>query len=167
MAVVTFDPAQFKVAFPEFAAVPDARLTILFTMVGATVLDNTDASIVVDPLVRAPLLDLLVAHMLALYGTAVAGTAGSGPSGVVGRVASATEGSVSTSLEYRAASSATEAWFNQTPYGAMYWAMTAQWRSFRYVALGRSGVGQALDYLNPDRYLQVGTGTNSGTPGGA
>lgn len=151
MAVVVFDPAVFKLAFPEFEAVPKARLELLFTMVGATILDNSDASIIVDPAVRAPLLDLLVAHMVTLYGSGVPGVPGGSPTGVVGRVSSATEGSVSTSLEYRAAASATEAWYNQTQYGAMYWAMTVQWRSFRYVALGQSGAGHALDYRNRRR----------------
>lgn len=157
MAVVVFNPAQFKLAFPEFASVPDARLTALFNMVGYTILDNSDASIVVDPLVRAPLLDLLVAHMLVLYGTGVTtDPGGGGGTGVVGRVASATEGTVSTSLEYRAATSATESWFNQTQYGAMYWAMTMQWRTFRYVPLGRSGAGHALDYENSRRVPGIG-----------
>lgn len=149
MAVVAFVPADFKLAFPEFADVPDARLTALFNMAGATIIDNSDASVIVDPAVRAPLMDLLVAHMLTLYGTTVVGSASGGPNGAVGRVSSATEGSVSTSMEYRAASSATESWFNQTQYGAMYWAMTSQWRSFRYAVVGRSGVGQSLDFLNP------------------
>lgn len=148
MAVVTFDPAAFKLAFPEFEQVPDARLTAIFNMVTATTIDNTDASIVTDVPARSALIDLLVAHMLTLYGyTAIGGQIVPGH-GVVGRVSSATEGTVSTSLEYRAAATATEAWYNQTPYGAQYWAFTAQYRSFRYVALGRSGVGHTTDYLN-------------------
>lgn len=172
MAVVAFNPAQFKVAFPEFSTVPDARLTALFTIVGTTILDNSDASPVVNIPQRAAMLDLLVAHMLVLFGTAGttgAGAAGTGPSGAVGRVASATEGSVSTTLEYRAAATATEAWFNQSQYGAMYWAMTVQFRSFVYVPAGRSGVGHSIDYLNRGRLPQLRGaygGTNSGTPGG-
>ena len=167
MAVVVFDPATFKLAFPEFAQVPDARLTVLFGMVTATTIDNTDASVVVDPLQRSPMIDLLIAHMLALFGyTRADGTFVPGP-GVVGRVSSATEGSVSTSLEYRAAATATEAWYNQTPYGAMYWAMTAPFRSFRYYAVGRSGVGRSLDFLEDHLPQRVGLGgQNSGTPGG-
>lgn len=165
MAVVVFDPAAFKLAFPEFADVPDARLTAIFALVGVTILDNTGASIVVNVDQRAGLLDLLVAHMLAMFGTGVAGTLGGGPSGVVGRVSSASEGTVSTTLEYRAATSATESWFNQTQYGAMYWALTAQFRSFRYVAAGRSGVGHSRDYLSP-RFPGRILGANSGTPDG-
>lgn len=146
MAVVTFDPAAFKVAYPEFADVPDARLQALFAQAGVTLLDNSDGSIVTNIEQRAALLDLLVAHLLTLYGSTVLGADNAGPSGTVGRVASATEGSVSASLEYRAAASASEAWYNQTPYGAQFWAMTAMFRSFRYTALGQSGVGRALAY---------------------
>lgn len=152
MAVVVLDTAKFKEAFPEFADVPDGRLTVLFTMATSTVLDNTDASPVTSYPERESLLFLLLAHMLTLYGTGplAGGIGGTGPSGAVGRVSSATEGSVSSSMEYHAAGTATEAWFNQTQYGAMYWVMTARWRSMRYVALGSSGVGRALDYLNPN-----------------
>lgn len=152
MAVVVLNTVKFKEAFPEFAAVPDGRLNVLFTMATSTVLDNTDASPVTSEQERESLLFLLLAHMLTLYGTGplAGGAAGTGPSGAVGRVSTATEGSVSSSMEYHAAASATEAWFNQTQYGAMYWVMTARWRSMRYVALGSSGVGRALDYLNPN-----------------
>ena len=149
MAVVTFAPSAFKAAYPEFADVPEARLQALFVQASATLLDNSDGSIVTNIEQRAALLDLLVAHLATLYGTTVLGAGNAGPSGTVGRVASATEGSVSTSLEYRAAASATEAWYNQTPYGAQFWAMTAMFRSFRYTALGRSGAGHSLDFRNP------------------
>lgn len=166
MAVVVFDPADFKVAFPEFATVPDARLTALFNIIGYTIIDNTDASIIVSVDQRSSLMYLLLAHMLTLYGwVSASGTVAPG-TGTVGRVASATEGSVSTSLEYKAAASAGEAWYNQTPYGAMYWVMTAQFRSFRYVALGRSGVGHSVDYLSRGIGPQVRLANNSGTPDG-
>lgn len=166
MAVVVFDPADFKVAFPEFATVPDARLTALFNIIGYTIIDNTDASIIIDLNQRASLMYLLLAHMLTLYGwVSASGTVTPG-TGTVGRVASATEGSVSTSLEYKAAASAGEAWYNQTPYGAMYWVMTAQFRSFRYVALGRSGVGHSINYLATGIGPQVRLANNSGTPDG-
>lgn len=166
MAVVVFDPAAFKVAFPQFLLVPDARLTAIFNNVGWTILDNTDASIVVNVSQRSALLDLLVAHILTLYGWATDdGTVVPG-SGTVGRVSQATEGSVSATLEYHAPASAGEAWFNQTPFGAMYWVMTAQFRSFRYVAAGRSGIGESVDYLSRGIGLQPPLAGNSGTPGG-
>lgn len=167
MAVVTFDPAAFKVAFPEFADVPDARLDMLFGLVTATVLDNTDASPVTDIVQRSALLSLLVAHMLTLYGTGVAGAGGSGTgTAPVGRLASATEGTVSTSFAYTAGGSPSADWYNQTQYGAMYWIMMAPFRSFRYVPIGQSGVGHAVDFNYGSRARQR-RDLNSGTPGGA
>lgn len=166
MAVVVFDPVAFKLAFPEFADVPDARLTALFGLIGATILDNTDASIVIDITQRAAMLDLVLAHMLTLFGTTVAGSAGAGPSGVVGRLSSATEGTVSSSFEMNVPASAGSAWWNQTQYGALYWVLMAPFRSFRYVPAGRSGVGQALDFLGRPIGIQPRLTNNSGTPGG-
>lgn len=160
MAVVVLDPAKFKAAFPEFVDVPDARLSVLFALVGSTIIDNTDASPVRDAGERESLMFLLLAHMLVLYGTGplAGGTGGTGPTGAVGRVSAATEGSVSSSMEYHAAATAGEAWFNQTQYGAMYWVMTAKWRSMRYVAIGRSGSGRALDFLTPRAPLVLDRG---------
>ncbi|AVO23801.1 hypothetical protein [Xanthomonas phage XPP8] len=166
MAVVVFDPTAFKLVYPEFVAVPDARLTALFNLVGYTILDNTDASVIVDPLRRAPLLDLLVAHMLALFGYVNADGSITPGAGTVGRVANASEGSVSTSLAYSTPSGAGEAWFSQTPYGAMYWAMSAPFRSFHYVAAGLSGVGYSQDYLSTFAGVETRLGNNSGTPNG-
>ncbi len=166
MAVVVFNPDASKIAFPEFATVPDARLQLLFNMIGYTLLDNTDGSIVTDPDQRSAMLDLLLAHVLTLQGwvgtdgTVVPGT------GTVGRVASASEGTVSTSLDYHLSASAGEAWFNQTPWGAMYWMMSARFLSFHDVAAGRSGIGQSLDYLSRGIGPQVRLSNNSGTPDG-
>lgn len=168
MAVVVFDPAAFKLAFPAFADVPDARLTILFGMVTTTILDNTDASIVTDIDTRTSMLYLLLAHVLTLFGDGVtSGGVGTGPgTAPVGRLASATEGTVSTSFAFDVPASPGSAWFNQTQYGAMYWMMMAPYRSFRYVALGQSGVGRSLDYLRGDRLRRGFIGPNSGTPNG-
>lgn len=163
MAVVIFDPAEFKAAFPEFAAVPDLRLTTTFTAATA-ILDNTDASIVQDVDKREAMFYYLVAHLLTLFGTTVAGSAGAGPSGVVGRLSSATEGSVSSSFEMNVPPNASAAWWNQTQYGATFWLMTLPYRSMRYVAAGRSGVGRSLDYLNWASLVNL-RGANS-TPGG-
>jgi hypothetical protein len=146
MAVVIFDPAKFKLTFPEFAAVSDQRLAMMFNFVTAGAIDNTDASIVVDPDRREAMIYLLIAHRLAIFGTAVAGAAGSTPSGIVGRLSSATEGSVSSSFAFDTPAGAGAAWYNQTPYGAEYWMLMAPCRSFRYVANGQSGIGRALAY---------------------
>lgn len=59
---------------------------------------------------------------------------GQAPPAIVGRISSATEGSVSVTSEFGASGSPSEAWFLQTPYGAEFWQATAQFRTARYLA---------------------------------
>lgn len=139
MAIVVFDPAAFKVAYPEFAAISDGRCTAMFTIAEQGILDNTDNSPVMALDYRTQLFYLLVAHLLTLFAVNADGS-----ERPVGRVDSATEGTVSVGFAYELpAGSAMAPWFNQTKYGALYWMMTAQFRSLRYVVTGDSGVGQA------------------------
>jgi hypothetical protein len=128
MTVVVFDPAAFKQAYPQFAAVSDAVLTNYFNL-ATLYLSNTDCSIVQDIPKRTTLLWLLTAHIAFLSGALNADGA---PSGLVGRISSATEGSVSVSAEMPGNPNA--AWFNQTAWGAMFWQSTISLRSFRYRA---------------------------------
>lgn len=131
--VVVFDPAAFKVLFPQFAAVADVLLTLYFDL-ATQILNNTCSSIVVDAVRRERLLNLLVAHIATLLPTVTSGGgAGSGATGT-GRVMSATEGSVSISFgEYAKNVSQSMAYFIQTQWGALFWQLTADLRSFRYV----------------------------------
>lgn len=127
MSTVVFDPTSFLTRFPEFSTVNTALLGEYF--IEATLkLDPTDASLVQDQNQRSVLLNLLTAHIAALE----QGTGEDGPSGVVGRVSSASQGSVSVSLDYGAVSQS-QAWYVQTPYGAKYWALTAQYRTMHYI----------------------------------
>lgn len=125
MAVVVFDAAAFKVAYPEFAAVSDTVLQSCFDTAGLY-LSNEDCSPVPDLAKRQQFLWLLTAHIAALRGFGP----GAGRAGMVGRISSATEGSVSVSTEYGVPG--TSAWFIQTPYGAEFWQATLYLRSFRY-----------------------------------
>lgn len=127
MAVVVFDPAAFKLTWTQFAAVSDAQLTGYFNL-ATLYLSNTDCSIVQDIPTRTTLLWLLTAHIAFLSGALNPG----GTPGLVGRVSSATEGSVSVSVDFP--SSPNGAWFQQTPWGAMFWQSTLSLRSFRYRA---------------------------------
>ena len=126
MAAVVFDPAAFKAAYPEFSAVPDATLNAYFLR-SQLFLVNEDCP-VQDEAKRLQLYWLLVAHIAQLSGALNPG----GVPSPVGRTSSATEGSVSVSMEFNATMGAS--WFAQTSYGATFWAATAYLRSFRYVA---------------------------------
>jgi hypothetical protein len=126
MGVVAFDPAAFIVNFPQFATVSADALNYNFAR-AQQVLDNTDCSPVVDLTERALLLDLLVAHITALN----QGVNGVAPSGLVGRVSGATQGSIRVDTDYGETSKAA-AWYLQTPWGAEYWNDTAKYRTMRY-----------------------------------
>lgn len=123
MTAVIFDPVVFKVRYPEFTAVDNARLSALFSE-AQLYLSNTDKP-VTDPIKRAVLFNMLVAHIASLSGV----LAGNTPA-AVGRVASAGLGSANVSTEYLPAG--THAFFTQTQYGAAFWQATVQYRSFRY-----------------------------------
>lgn len=131
MGIVVFDVDAFRKRYPEFAAVPDLLLQEYFTE--ATIyLDNTDSSRVSDLTQRAMLLNMLTAHITQLN----SGSKGKGASELVGRISSATQGSVSVSADMGPVSN-TEAWYLQTKYGAAYWNATAPFRTMQY-SPGRS-----------------------------
>ena len=137
--VVVFDPVTFVAAFPEFATVPQPALQ--FNFLGATqLLNNSCRSAVKDAPTREYLLMLLVAHITKLLN----GSNGEAPSGIVGRIDSAQQGSVKVNTEYMAEPTANEAYYAQTQYGAMYWKMTAQYRTMRYFAPPRRNYGANL-----------------------
>lgn len=131
MAVVVFDPSAFRTLFPEFTGFSDAVLLGSFNT--ATLFcNNTDSSIVTDIPTRTSFLNLLTAHVTKLsYGT----NDGAGnvvpPSGLVGRVSNAVEGTVRVTTEM-GGDSPSAAWFHQTQYGATYWAASVRYRTFRY-----------------------------------
>ena len=127
MAVVTFDPVEFKATYPEFAAVADLRLETAF-MQAPLYLNNDDNSPVQNVATRKILLYMLTAHIAFLGGVL---NVNSQPN-PVGRVSQATEGSVSASLEYPTNAVPSMAWFSQTQYGAAFWQATTRYRSFRY-----------------------------------
>lgn len=126
MGVVAFDPAAFIVLFPQFATVPAPALTFNFTR-ACQILDNTDRSEVCDLTERALLLNLLVAHITALN----QGVNGVAPSGLVGRVSGATQGTIRVDTDY-GPTSQSAAWYLQTQWGAEYWSDTAKYRTMRY-----------------------------------
>jgi len=128
MAIVTFDAALFKTRYPEFASVADASLQACFDEAGLY-LSNADASPVQDITRRAMLLNMVTAHIATLGGVLNA----DGKPSPVGRVSSASEGSVSASFDYTLPAGS-GLWFSQTQYGAAFWQATLPYRSFQYVS---------------------------------
>ena len=127
MPAVVFDPAAFKARYPEFASVGDLLLQACFGEADLY-LSNTDNSPVQNVTRRAVLLNMLTAHIAALGGA----LSSDGQPRPVGRVSSATEGSVSAAFEGPPPGSAQ--WFQQSQYGAAFWQATSGLRGFRYLA---------------------------------
>ena len=122
--VVTFDYITWVLRYPELATVAQPLAQMFF---GEATLycNNTPTSPIRDVNQRAPLLNMVTAHIAALNGQP--------SSPLVGRINSASEGSVSvqTQMEFPPGSAQ---WFNQTKYGAAFWQATVQFRTMRYVA---------------------------------
>lgn len=131
--VVTFDVAAFVARYPQFAAYNTANpgALQLFFNEATLLLKNAANSLVRDLTERAMLLNMIVAHLGLIGGILTPAGAGS-TAGQVGRVSNATEGSVSATLDMGAAYGS-QAWWNQSQYGATYWAMTAKYRTMRAV----------------------------------
>lgn len=125
--VVVFVPADFKAAFPEFATVADAVLDLNFDL-ATLVLDNSCNGVVTDAVKREKLLNLLVAHVTQLRN----GANGGAPSGLVGQLIAARQGSIDVQIANLGAGM-NQAWFAQTPWGLLFWNATAYLRTFRYV----------------------------------
>jgi hypothetical protein len=126
MTVAVFNHAAWIARYPEFGAVSEELAALFFAEAGLY-LDNTDNSPVEDANVRLMLLGMLTAHIAALSG------ASGRDSGMVGRVSSASEGSVSVSVD-TGLMPGTAVWFQQTSYGLSFWQATKGYRSAVYVA---------------------------------
>ncbi len=122
--VVDFDIAKFRELYPNIKAT-NAQLEMFFVE-ACMLLNNTQTSCVKNLAERELLLYLLVAHIASLQARIEAGNE------AVGRIASASEGSVSVSLD-NGPTTLSDKWYMQTPYGAQYWALTSKYRSFLYV----------------------------------
>lgn len=126
--VVVFSSAEFLTAYPEFTGVSTPLLQMNFNLSTLNIA-NCCGSAVSDPTVRQALLYLLTAHLTFLFTPCLANT--NQPPGIVGRISSANEGSVSVSADFPATPES--AWFVQTRYGAQFWAITAAIRTMHYI----------------------------------
>lgn len=128
MTVAVFDYSAWAKKFPEFNCVGPG-LVEEYWETATLFLDNTDCSPVQDVDKRTRFLGLITGHLLKLFLPEDMG----GMAGAVGRVSQATQGSVSVTLEFAQAKTQLQAFWNQTQYGALYWAATAYLRTAFYV----------------------------------
>jgi hypothetical protein len=132
--IVLFDYNYFSLRFPELAQYVQQALAQLYWNEAGLLCDNTANSPITDDSVggqRYIILHLACAHVCALNAPLGAPSAP-----LVGRIASAGEGSVNVSLQNDYPPGSAQ-WFQQTKYGSAFWGATKQFRSFRYVAKHR------------------------------
>lgn len=123
MAVYEFKVSTFRSEFPAFAddvKYPDGEITSAYDVV-VSFFDNTDSSVFpYDPehgeYTRKRLIDFAVCHLLTLNDQ---------PLDQPGRIASASEGSVSTSFDLMKTNSVTGDWWAQTRCGRLVWLLLA------------------------------------------
>lgn len=152
--IVQFDPAAFIVQYPEFTGISAGSLNQNFA-IAELLLDNSCRSRVIDANKRETLLSILVAHVTLIQNGSNDGAGNvQPPLGIVGRINTATEGQVSVGSEFDAPANATQSYFLQTKYGALYWTLIARYRTFVYAA------APACDYGLP-----YGPGPGFGGPG--
>ncbi len=132
MSTNVFNLTAFQALFPEFAATDPTALASYWAM-ATSYIDAADSVLLSgDPLTLA--LNLMTAHLAKSFKSLNSGKA-SAP------VTSATEGSVSVSMQPPPTKDGWQFWLASTPYGVQLWAL------LRAQAAGASGafVGGSLD----------------------
>lgn len=125
MATVVFDYAAWSLRFPALVAAVPAPLANVYFAEAGLFLYPGDGSRIADPVQRLLILNLIVAHIAALNDPNIA-------AGMVGRIAGASEGSVSVTMSGVTVPGSAE-WYAQTRFGLQAWAALAPARTMRYV----------------------------------
>lgn len=144
--VVVFNYPAWLVAYPAFGNVSAGQAQEFFNR-ACTLCDNTPTSPIPNcapTFLRTLMLNAATAHFAYLFTPDASGNIRP-----VGRIGAASEGSVNLSLEYVTPQTATEAFWNQTQYGAYFWAASLPYRSFRYLPGVQAGSG--LGYFGGGR----------------
>lgn len=148
MAVVVFNYANWIVLYPEFATTVTEPRGQEFFYQAQQFCTNTDCAIIPYDVTctppkyaRAIILNAITAHIAQLFAGSVVGGVPIPPQALVGRISDASEGSVNVSADM-GTQPQSAAWWNQTKYGAMAYAMMARYRTARYQA-------------SPGRFAQV------------
>lgn len=146
--VASFNYTVWVARYPEFSGV-SSGLAQQYWDEATLYLRNDGSGPVCDVAQRTVLLNMLTAHIAQVYAL----TAASQPvSTVVGRVSDATEGSVTVGTDNQYPPG-TAQWYQQTKYGASFWAATVRWRTMRYVPGNPSGTGPVVALTFPRRTL--------------
>jgi hypothetical protein len=139
--VVTFDFDTWVATYPEFAGCSAAQGQAWFDLADLYFAnDSGNPALTAGDARFAQLVYMMTSHVAWLNAPRDANgapaQAGQPASPLVGRVSSASEGSVSVQTDAGDANagSPSQAWYMQTKYGAAWWAATAPYRTARYAA---------------------------------
>jgi hypothetical protein len=135
--IVQFNYTQWAALYPTLAATVNSTQAQSYFSIATSIHRNDGGGPVNDATQQLNLLNMLTAHIAALFAPPAPGQT---PSTLVGRINSATQGSVSVQAAYSNNVTEQMAWFVQTQYGAMYWVATAPYRTMRYVPNKNRGV---------------------------
>lgn len=127
-AIATFSYATWVARYPEFAAVSEPLAQAYWDEATIYWANNGNGP-VTTAAIQGTLLNMLTAHIAALYSPRGDGT--QDPGTPVGRISQASEGSVSVSTEADYPPGSPQ-WFQQTKYGASFWQATATYRTARF-----------------------------------
>lgn len=127
-ATAAFDYDVWISRYPEFQDTVNQTMAETFFAEATIYHRNDGGGPVRNGASQLILLNMMTAHIAQLY----VGTEADPASGGVGRVTNASEGSVSAGFQMDIPPG-TPQWFNQTKYGASYWAATTPYRTMRYL----------------------------------
>lgn len=125
MASVTFDENKFRLMYPALTEENLPRDVLLMMWDQAAMIVGADDRSFAP---YNPEKGITEREVLLYYVTCHLATLATQDPSQPGRLASATEGSVSTSFDNITAKSVTAQWWLQTRCGATYWALTAKYR---------------------------------------
>lgn len=149
--IVQFDYAKWVARYPEFAGVSQPTAQVYFDE-GTIYFANDGRGPVTDATQQLTLLNMVTAHIAYLNAPEAQGGSGSP---LVGRITTASEGSVSVGVDTNGPVGSAW-WFMQSKYGANFWQATMPFRQMRY----RAGFGRNF---NPMAATPVrGNGWNGG-----
>jgi hypothetical protein len=125
---INFNYANWAALYPEFAYLNAVQANNFFTL--ATMMQRNDGcGPINDPTMQTMTLYLMTAHVAKLFAPT---STGQNAPDTVGRVANASEGSVSVQLDNQYPPGSAQ-WFQQTKYGSMWWQATAWTRTMRWI----------------------------------
>lgn len=135
--VVQLTYLQWLQMFPEFETTVSQFFWGLLMGMASSLSRNDGGGPVTNAQLQTNLLSLAIAHLAFIF----AGTNTQPASQIVGRIASATEGSVSVTTDNGTVTSSSQAFWQQSKYGSMWWQMSLPFRTFRYLPPSRPGCG--------------------------